>query len=129
MAECVPQGLSNGCGRYKRPGLLLPLPLLQSRVALACAGLLVITCCSRASWPRYRPSNAGLTGIASNGSLCLLPLDRRLEPQPSVCFHPLIGTNPTPPCLLGPPLIIVAPHRRQIRMDQRHTSNEMHYRP
>src|SRR5260370_17379635 len=37
--------------------------------------------------------------------------------------------NPTPPCLLGPPLIIVAPHRRQIRMDQRHTSNEMHYRP
>src|SRR5260221_12956559 len=96
-------------------------------------------CCSRASWPRCLPPNAGLSRIAPTaasvsclwtiGSLCILPLDHRLEPLPSVCFRPLIGTTPLLPARLGPPLIIVASHRRQIRMDQCRTSNELHYRP
>lgn len=65
----------------------------------------------------------------------------RIHRQPlSLAFGPPAGAtikcvlSPPPryltrlPARQGPPLIIVAPYRRQIRMDQRRTPNELHYR-
>src|SRR5258708_10430162 len=69
-------------------------------------------------------------------------VEHRIQRQPlSLASGPPVGATTkcvlSPPhrhqpillALLGPPLIIVAPHRRQIRMDLRRTPNELHYRP